>query len=325
MSAKILSGRELSKLILAEIKEEVATFEAEWKVTPTLALVRAGDDAASISYAGMVERTCKKTGISFESHTLPASATEDELVRLVRRLNDDEGVHGIILQQPVPEGIRPEVVIEAMDPAKDVDGAHPLNAGRLARAAFVDRPQNVGPYLVPATPLGGLELLKRYGIEMDGRRAVIVGASNLIGKPMSLLLTRHWATVTVCDLHTKPLAEMTRQADILVSVTGVAHLITADMVKPGATVLDFGFAMLDGEWVGDVDFDAVKGVAGAITPVPGGTGPMTNAMLMRNTLTATERQIRFGLKQASRVAPISVTPVDLGDVIRPGSSVAAGD
>jgi methylenetetrahydrofolate dehydrogenase (NADP+)/methenyltetrahydrofolate cyclohydrolase len=230
-------------------------------------------------------------------------------------------IHGIILQQPLPEGIRPEVVIEAMDPAKDVDGAHPLNAGRLARAAFVDQPQNVGPYFVPATPLGGLELLKRHDIEIDGQRAVIVGASNLIGKPMSLLLSRHWATVTICDLHTKPLANMTREADILVSVTGVAHLITADMIKPGATVLDFGFAKLDDRWVGDVDYDAAKEVAGAISPVPGGTGPMTNVMLMRNTLTAAERLVRIG-KQASQVVPLSVTPVGLNDIVQRGGGVA---
>ncbi|MGC9333618.1 MAG: bifunctional 5,10-methylenetetrahydrofolate dehydrogenase/5,10-methenyltetrahydrofolate cyclohydrolase, partial [Anaerolineae bacterium] len=228
----------------------------------------------------------------------------------------DASVHGIILQQPLPEGIHAEVVVEAMDPAKDVDGAHPLNAGRLARAAFVDSPQNVGPYFVPATPLGGLELLKRYGVEIDGHRAVIVGASNLIGKPMSLLLMRHWATVTICDLHTKPLSQMTKQADILVSVTGVAHLISAEMIKPGATVLDFGFAQLDDNWVGDVDYEAVKEVAGAISPVPGGTGPMTNVMLMRNTLTAAQRQVRLG-KNASRVVPVTIAPPALGDTSRP--------
>lgn len=316
MTAKILSGRELSKKIRFEIETEVAQFVAEHDVTPTLALVRAGDDPASVSYAGMIERTCKQTGIRFEAHALPADTGEEELVRLMRKLNGDQSVHGIILQQPLPEGIRAEVVVEAMDPAKDVDGAHPLNAGRLARAAFVDRPQDVGPYFVPATPLGGLEILKRYDIEIDGQRAVIVGASNLIGKPMSLLLSRHWATVTICDLHTKPLAEMTRQADILVSVTGVAHLISADMIKPGATVLDFGFAQLDGNWVGDVDFEAASEVAGAITPVPGGTGPMTNVMLMRNTLTAAERQARLG-KQASRVTPVGITPPSLGDTTRP--------
>jgi methylenetetrahydrofolate dehydrogenase (NADP+)/methenyltetrahydrofolate cyclohydrolase len=321
MTAKVLDGRKLSQQIQLELKKEVAAFAAAWKTTPTLALVRAGDDPASVSYAGMIERTCKKTDIGFEPHTLPADAGEDEMVRLIRRLNDAQHVHGIILQQPLPDGIRAEIVVEAMDPAKDVDGAHPLNAGRLARAAFVDQPQNVGPYFVPATPLGGLELLKRNDIEIDGERAVIIGASNLIGKPMSLLLTRHWATVTVCDLHTKPLAEITRQADILVSVTGVAHLLTADMVKPGATVLDFGFAKLEDHWVGDADFDAVKEVAGAITPVPGGTGPMTNVMLMRNTLTAAERVVRLGAKQASQVIPVSVMPVGLGDV-RPGSGLA---
>jgi len=323
MTAKVLNGREVSNQILAEVKDQTSKFRADWKTTPTLALLRVGDDPASVSYAGMIERTCEKTGIAFEAHTLPAEASEDEVVRVMRRLNDNETVHGIILQQPLPEGVRPEVVIEAMDPAKDVDGAHPLNAGRLARAAFVDRPQNVGPYFVPATPLGGLELLKRYNIDVEGQRAVIIGASNLIGKPMSLLLSRHWATVTVCDMRTKPLSEMTKQADILVSVTGVAHLITGDMIKPGATVLDFGFAKLGDKWVGDVEYETAKDVAGAISPVPGGTGPMTNAMLMRNTLTAAERQVRLGLKQASSVAAVSLTPVPLGDAKRPRS--IAGD
>jgi methylenetetrahydrofolate dehydrogenase (NADP+)/methenyltetrahydrofolate cyclohydrolase len=322
MTAKVLDGRKVSQQLQMEIKKEVAAFNTAWNTTPTLALVRVGDDPASVSYAGMIERTCKKTDIGFESHTLPADASEEEVVRLMRKLNDDQDVHGIILQQPLPEGIRPEAVVEAMDPAKDVDGAHPLNAGRLARAAFVDQPQNVGPYFVPATPLGGLELLKRNDIEIDGKRAVIVGASNLIGKPMSLLLSRHWATVTICDLHTRPLAAMTREADILVSVTGVAHLIKADMIKPGATVLDFGFAKLDDRWVGDVDYEAAKEVAGAISPVPGGTGPMTNVMLMRNTLTAAERLVRVGSKQASKVMPVSVTPVGLSDIARRGGGVA---
>jgi methylenetetrahydrofolate dehydrogenase (NADP+)/methenyltetrahydrofolate cyclohydrolase len=316
MTAKILDGRELSKKIRFEIKGEVEQFTTEYEVTPTLALVRAGDDPASVSYAGMIERSCQQTGVQFVAHTLPADTSEEEMVRLMRKLNSDESVHGIILQQPLPAGIRPEVVVEAMDPAKDVDGAHPLNAGRLARAAFVDRPQDVGPYFVPATPLGGLEILKRYGVEIDGQRAVIVGASNLIGKPMSLLLTRHWATVTICDLHTRSLAEITRQADILVSVTGVAHLVRAEMIKPGATVLDFGFAQLEGNWVGDVDYEAAVEVAGAITPVPGGTGPMTNMMLMRNTLAAAERQVRLG-KQASRVLPVGITPPPLGDTTKP--------
>jgi methylenetetrahydrofolate dehydrogenase (NADP+)/methenyltetrahydrofolate cyclohydrolase len=265
--------------------------------------VRAGGDPASVSYAGMIKRTAEKRGIAFQAHVRPDDVSEDEMVNVVQELSADEAIHGIIIQKPMPAGITDAVIIEALDPAKDIDGAHPLNAGRLAQAAFVDRPQDVGPYFVPATPLGGLELLQRYNVEIDGKRAVMVAASNLIGKPLALLLARHWATVTICDLHTNPLSEMTRQADILCSATGVAHLIKADMVKPGATVLDFGFSKLDGKWVGDVDFAAVSEIAGAITPVPGGTGVMTNEMLMRNVLTAAQRQCQFGLKHASRVVP----------------------
>ena len=313
MSTTILDGRKVSKEILNEVKEGVSSHGAEYDTNVTLALVRAGSDPASVSYAGMIERTCNKVGINYVEHTRPDDTTEDEMVRVIRKLNDDESVNGVIIQQPMPEGIRPQVVIEALDPGKDIDGAHPLNAGRLARAAFIDSPQNVGPYFVPATPLGGLELLKRYDVNIDGERAVIVGASNLIGKPLSLLLTRHWATVTICDLHTKPLAAMTKEADILASVTGVAHLITADMVKKGATVLDFGFTKMDGEWVGDVDYENVKELADAISPVPGGTGPMTNAMLMRNTLTAAQRQARLGVRSASRVSAVAVSPTPLGE------------
>jgi methylenetetrahydrofolate dehydrogenase (NADP+)/methenyltetrahydrofolate cyclohydrolase len=304
MSATILDGRKTAKTIQAETVEEVAAFKEEWGVAPTLALVRAGDDPASVSYARMIKRTCEKRGIAYQAHTRPTDVSEADMVRLVRELSTDETVHGIIIQKPMPAGISDAIVVEALDPAKDVDGAHPLNAGRLAQAAFVDRPQDVGPYFVPATPYGALELLQRYNIEIDGQRAVIVAASNLIGKPLATLLIRHWATVTVCDLHTKPLSDMTRQADILCSATGVAHLITADMVKPGCTVIDFGFARLDDKWVGDVDFENVKEIAGAITPVPGGTGVMTNEMLMRNVLAAAQRQARFGIRFASRVVPV---------------------
>jgi methylenetetrahydrofolate dehydrogenase (NADP+)/methenyltetrahydrofolate cyclohydrolase len=303
MTAKILDGKAVAQEIQAETEKEVAAFEQEFGVTPTLALVRAGDDPASVSYARMIKRTANKRGIDFQAHTRPADASEQEMVELVRELSADRQIHAIIIQKPMPEGMRSSVIVEALSPAKDVDGAHPLNAGRLAQAVFVDRPQDVGPYLTPATPLGGLELLKRYNIDIDGKRAVIVAASNLIGKPLAMLLIQHWATVTVCDLHTKPLGDMTRQADILCSATGVAHLITADMVKPGATVIDFGFSQLDGQWVGDVDFDAVQAVAGAISPVPGGTGSMTNEMLMRNVLIAAKRQARFGLEHAARTDP----------------------
>jgi methylenetetrahydrofolate dehydrogenase (NADP+)/methenyltetrahydrofolate cyclohydrolase len=310
MAAKILDGRAVAKEIKAETKQEVAAFQKEYGVAPTLALVRAGDDPASVSYARMIKRTAKGRGIEFQAHTRPADVSEQEMVELVRELSADRQVHAIIIQKPMPEGMRSSVIVEALNPAKDVDGAHPLNAGRLAQAVFVDRPQDVGPYLIPATPLGGLELLKRYDIDVDGKRAVVVAASNLIGKPLAMLLIQHWATVTVCDLHTKPLSEMTLQADILCSATGVAHLITADMVKPGATVVDFGFSQLDGQWVGDVDFENVKEVASAITPVPGGTGSMTNEMLMRNVLTAAKRQARFGSEYATRADPVQARSIN---------------
>jgi methylenetetrahydrofolate dehydrogenase (NADP+)/methenyltetrahydrofolate cyclohydrolase len=315
MSAQILDGRALAKTIRAETEAKVSAIQAKWGIQPTLALVRAGEDAASISYARMIRRTCEQRGLAFQSHTRPADASEDEVVELVRELSADESVHGIIVQKPMPEGMNDALIVEALDPAKDVDGAHPLNAGRLAQAAFVDRPQDVGPYFVPATPLGGLEMLVRYNIPIDGQRAVIVAASNLIGKPLTLLLTRHWATVTLCDLHTRPLGEVTREGDIVCSATGVAHLITADMIKPGATVVDFGFACLEGQWVGDVDFDAVREVAGAITPVPGGTGVMTNEMLIRNVLVAAERQCRFGATLASRVVPVQLRAPVAGKIL----------
>jgi len=306
-----LDGRAVAQQLRKETEREVAAFVVEWGFQPTLALVRAGEDPASVNYARMIKRTCRERGIAFQAYTHPDDVSEEELVALVQELSADDRVHGIIVQKPMPAGISDAAVIEALDPAKDVDGAHPLNAGRLAQAAFIDRPQAVGPYFVPATPLGGLELLKRYGIQIDGRRAVIVAASNLVGKPLALLLLRYWATATVCDLHTRPLGEMTRQADILCSATGVAHLITADMVKPGAAVLDFGFARLGDKWVGDVDFEAVVEVAGAITPVPGGTGAMTNEMLVRNVLMAARRQCRLGARQASRVVP-AMRPVLAG-------------
>jgi methylenetetrahydrofolate dehydrogenase (NADP+)/methenyltetrahydrofolate cyclohydrolase len=303
MSAKLLDGRDLAKTMKAKLKADVASFAEEHGIVPTLALVRGGEDPASVSYAKMIKRTCDGLGIAFESSILSSDTSEEEMASAVRELNADTAVHGIIVQAPVPRGVNDAVVIEALDPAKDVDGVHPLNAGRLARAAFIDRPQDIGPYFVPSAPMAGLELLKHYNIKIDGQRAVVVGASPVVGRPMSLLLLQNWATLTVCDLHTSPLYEMTREADILCSGTGVAHLIKAEMVKPGATVVDFGFAQLDGAWVGDVDFEAVKEVASAITPVPGGVGPITNVMLMRKVLRAAELQTRFGVQHAISVDP----------------------
>jgi methylenetetrahydrofolate dehydrogenase (NADP+)/methenyltetrahydrofolate cyclohydrolase len=197
-----------------------------------------------------------------------------------------------MVQEPLPKGIDDAAIKAVLLPEKDADGVSPINAGRLAQAAPVGRPSGVRDYLVPATPLGGLEILKRSGTELEGKRAVIVGRSNIVGRPMAFLLMQHNATVSMCHSRTRPLGDVTRQADILCVAVGVANLVKGDMIKPGATVIDFGFNRLDDAWVGDVDFEEAKKVAGAITPVPGGTGSMTNIMLMGNVLKAAKRQMR---------------------------------
>ena len=292
MTATILDGRALAKTIREEIVAEVAEFKEKHGFAPTIAVVRAGEDPASVSYAKMIKRSFEKAGMGFELHALPETASEGELVDLVTKLSADPNVHGIIIQEPLPKGIDEGAVKAALSPDKDVDGVHPVNAGRLAQVAPVGRPPGVPPYFVPATPLGGLEILKRHGVEISGKRAVVVGRSNIVGKPMALLLLRENATVTICHSRTADLGAVCREADILCAAVGRAKLITADMVKPGAVVLDFGFNRLGEEWVGDVDFEAVKEVAGAITPVPGGTGSMTNVMLMKNVLEAARRQLK---------------------------------
>jgi methylenetetrahydrofolate dehydrogenase (NADP+)/methenyltetrahydrofolate cyclohydrolase len=210
---------------------------------------------------------------------------------MVNWLNVDESVQGIMVQEPLPRGIDDIAVKAALSPAKDADGVSPINAGRLAQAAPVGRSSGVQDYLVPATPLGGLELLLRSNVELSGRRAVVVGRSNIVGRPLSFLLMQHNASVTICHSRSRPLEAFTRDADVLCAAVGVPRLIKADMVKPGAVVIDFGVNFVDGEMCGDVDFDAVVEVASLITPVPGGTGPMTNVMLMRNVLDAARRLV----------------------------------
>ena len=291
MTAAILDGRALARSIQAEIKDEVAVFQAEHGWTPTIAVVRAGEDAASVSYARMIRRSFERAGMRFSMQVRAEEVTQAELVSLVQELSADESVQGIIIQEPLPRGIDEGTVKEALDPKKDVDGVHAVSAGRLAQVAPVGRPAGVGPYFVPATPAGGLEMLKRSGIELEGKRVVVVGRSNIVGKPMALLLLRENATVTICHSRTPDLGAVCREADILCAAVGRPKIITADMVKPGAVVIDFGFNQWEGQWVGDVDFEAVKEVASAITPVPGGTGSMTNAMLMRNVLEAARREV----------------------------------
>lgn len=294
MSATILSGRELARTMRAELDEAVVKFKDKYDVTPSIAIVRVGKDPASVSYANAIRRTAEKRGMGFAAHVLPDTASQETIVELVRQLCADTGVHGIMVQEPLPKGIDEAAVKEALTPEKDADGVHTINAGRLAQVAPVGRPPGVLDYFVPATSAGGLEILKRYDVEISGKHAVIVGRSNIVGKPMALLLLRENATVTIAHSRTANLAEVCRGADILCAAVGRAKIITADMIKPGAVVIDFGVNFdAEGNMVGDVDLEAVKQVAGMITPVPGGTGPMTNVMLMRNVLEAARRQIEI--------------------------------
>lgn len=292
MTAQILDGRAMAKEVRQEVTAGVARFQETYGFTPTIAVVRAGSDPASVSYANMIKKSFEGAGMSFVLHTLPDTATTDEVVDVVAALNADGDVHGIMVQEPLPKGIDGDEVKATILPRKDADGVSPINAGRLAQAAPVGRTSGERDYLVPATPLGGLEMLLRAGVEISGKRAVIVGRSNIVGRPMAFLLMQHHATVSVCHSRTQNLGQVTREADILCAAVGVAHLIKADMVKPGAIVVDFGFNQLEGRWVGDVDFEEVKDVAGLITPVPGGTGSMTNVILMRNVLEAAEWQMQ---------------------------------
>jgi methylenetetrahydrofolate dehydrogenase (NADP+)/methenyltetrahydrofolate cyclohydrolase len=229
-----------------------------------------------------IKRHFTDAGMRFALHTLEAKVSEETLAARMEELNGDPQTNGIIVQMPLPEHLSEDAVVGMLDPAKDVDGMHPLNAGRLM--------QQRGDALVPATPAGGMELLRRYDIPLKGKRAVMVGRSNIVGRPMALLMLHQHATVTICHSRTEDLGAITRQADILAVAVGRPGMIGGEMIRPGAVVIDYGVNVIDDELVGDVATEAAKEVAGYITPVPGGTGPMTNAMLMRNTLTAARRQ-----------------------------------
>lgn len=286
MPALILDGRELAKTLKEEVIAAVAEFKSAHGYAPSVAVVRAGEDPASVSYANAIRKAFEGAGMGFALHALSESASQDAIVRLVASLSADPNVHGIMVQEPLPKGVDEAVVKEAIAPQKDVDGVHPVNAGRLAQVAPVGRPAGVLEYFVPATPAGGMEILRRYKIQIAGKHAVVVGRSNIVGKPMALLLLRENATVTLAHSRTADLPAVCRQADILCAAVGKAGLIKGDWIKPGAVVIDFGVNFVDGKMVGDVDFASAAEVAGAITPVPGGTGPMTNVMLMLNVLQA---------------------------------------
>ncbi|MCX7777270.1 MAG: bifunctional methylenetetrahydrofolate dehydrogenase/methenyltetrahydrofolate cyclohydrolase FolD [Armatimonadetes bacterium] len=283
MPAQILDGKAIAAQIEQEIKAELEELKSKYGVTPGLAVVLVGENPASEVYVRNKGKKCSDLGINSIVRRLPESASEREIIDAVQQLNEDTSVHGIIVQLPLPKHVDPEVVISHIDPSKDVDGFHPVNVGWM----FIGRNR-----FVPCTPAGIIEILDRSKIEIEGKRAVVIGRSNIVGKPLSILLLQRNATVTVCHSRTVDLPSITRQADILIAAVGRARFVTADMVKEGAVVIDVGINRVDDEIVGDVDFDAVKEVASAITPVPGGVGPLTVIMLMRNTVQATKMRLQ---------------------------------
>jgi methylenetetrahydrofolate dehydrogenase (NADP+)/methenyltetrahydrofolate cyclohydrolase len=281
MSATILDGKKLAQQIRSELAEEVVEFIQNNGAVPCLAAVLVGDDPASEVYVRNKRKACEAVGIESQLHRLPAGAPAEELLRLIAKLNKDDEVHGILVQLPLPKQVDASRVLLAVSPAKDVDAFHPENVGRLVQGR---------PRFLPCTPYGVQQLLVRNKIETVGRHVVIVGRSDIVGRPLSIMLSQKGpggdATVTLCHSRTRDLAAVTRQADILIAAIGRPKFITADMIWPGAAVVDVGINRTDGGLVGDVDFAAAREVAGAITPVPGGVGPLTIAMLLCNTLAA---------------------------------------
>ena len=281
MAATLIDGRAVAKAFKEEIAQKTAQM-IEGGVQPHLAVVLVGENPASQVYVRNKENGCIKAGIRSTVIRLEETCTQEELEKTVVSLNEDASVHGILVQLPLPRHLDEARVLRLIDPDKDVDGFHAMNSGRL---------MNGQPGFVPCTPLGVMKLLESYGVDPCGKHAVVIGRSNIVGKPMAMLLLAANATVTVCHSRTQNLKEITRQADILVAAVGRANFVTADMVKPGAVVIDVGINRVDGKIVGDVDYEAVSEVAGYITPVPGGVGQMTIAMLLANTLDAAAKRL----------------------------------
>lgn len=287
MTARILYGKEFAQRIKEDAKLQAGELWRRTGVRPGLAVVIVGDNPASLVYARNKHKACEELGFYSVTVELPATTGKEELLAKIDALNADKKIHGILVQLPLPPGLAAAEteVLNRIDPAKDVDGFHPVNIGRLSLGK---------PLLAPCTPAGCIRMLELADIPIDGARAVVLGRSNIVGKPMMSLLLAANATVTVCHSHTRDLPEVTRQADILVAAVGRPGFVTADMVKPGATVIDVGInRVAPKKLAGDVDFEAVKDVAGAITPVPGGVGLLTIAMLMQNTVTAAKKQLEI--------------------------------
>ena len=280
--AQIIDGKAISAQIREELKEETARFVAERGYAPGLAVIIVGEDPASTVYVRNKGRACDEVGFYSEVHELPTETTQDELNALVDRLNNDKKIHGILVQLPLPRHLDENEVLLRINPAKDVDAFHPYNVGKIM----------IGDYdFLPCTPAGVMALLERSDIDPAGKKCVVIGRSNIVGKPMAMLLLHANGTVTICHSRTKDLAAVCREADILVVAIGRADFVGADMVKPGAVVIDVGMNRReDGKLTGDVNFAEVEPIASAITPVPGGVGPMTITMLLKNTLTAARKR-----------------------------------
>ncbi len=271
--ATIIDGKKCAEKILDDIKNRVSNLTQK----PGLSVILVGCDPASSVYVKNKEKKALETGFNSSVYKLPENITKEELLALIEKLNKDDTVDGILLQLPLPKHLNPSDCLDEIDPKKDVDGFHPVNSGKLLN--------NEKPYAISCTPKGIIRLLESYNIQIEGKNAVVIGRSNIVGKPVSMLLLNKNATVTIAHSKTKNLSEITKKADIIISATGRANMVTSDMVKEGAAVIDVGIIRgNDGKLKGDVDFNSVKDVAGFITPVPGGVGPMTIAMLMENTL-----------------------------------------
>lgn len=283
--SKIIDGKQISAQVKQAVAEEVAQLKTEG-IHPGLAVVLVGDNPASKVYVGSKEKACEQLGIYSEKYLLPGETTEEELLELVEKLNHKPEINGILVQLPLPEQINEETIINAIDPIKDVDAFHPNNVGKIMIGDFD---------FLPCTPAGIMDLIASTGVSIEGKNCVVIGRSNIVGKPMAMLLLHKNGTVTICHSRTQNLAEITREADILVAAVGRANFVTGDMVKEGAVVIDVGMNRLEnGKLCGDVNFAEASEKAGYITPVPGGVGPMTIATLMRNTVTAAKLQAGRG-------------------------------
>ena len=289
MTAQLIDGKGIAKTIQVELTQEVAELQEKYGLVPGLATVMVGENPASQTYVRMKRKRCAEVGIHTIGPVLSKETTQEEIEALVRELNADPAIHGILVQLPLPSHLHEEAVLNAISLEKDVDGFHPVNIGRLAMKHRV-------PLFAPCTPSGIIELLDRTGVPIEGQEAVVLGRSNIVGLPVSMLLLKRNATVTICHSRTRDLPAVTRRADILVAAVGRAEMVKADWVKPGAVVIDVGINRVDDptrkrgyRLVGDVDFAEVQAVAGWITPVPGGVGPLTIAMLLRNTIIGAKR------------------------------------